>query len=135
MLIVILNFAIQLHCLFPIFVPQMKILAFILSLSVLMMALMPCTDEVFFEDGTSMSHVETSDHEHNHNHDHSHNHGEEDTCPPLCSCQCCGTSLTMPQLTWFIELDNELLFSFNFHYSFNYVYDINRGIWHPPTLS
>ena len=113
----------------------MKILAFILSLSVLMMALMPCTDEVFCETEISISYTETNCQTHDHSNSDDHSHTGEDSCPPLCSCQCCGTSLTIPQLTWLVEFEKELLFSFSFHYTFNYAYDINRGIWHPPTLS
>ena len=87
---------------------------------------MPCTDSMSIlhqEDTTVATNVSDS-----------HNHSEEskDCCTPFCTCQCCGTSITIPPLLQLREGKKQLCFSYTSHYSFSYNYDYSNGIWHPP---
>ncbi|MFT4661492.1 MAG: hypothetical protein ACI8XB_001769 [Patiriisocius sp.] len=110
----------------------MRILAFILSLVVLSISLVPCTDGL-----EAHSHEENiANLEHGHDHEHNdHDHSEEsgDDCPPFCSCTCCGVSITIPtNEIWSIK-NNSNLFSYSFHYSSLYTYAFSEGLWHPPS--
>lgn len=105
----------------------MKILTFILSIFILTIAVLPCEDDndiSFIEIGSSY-HVD----------DQSHNHSEhnEGGCSNFCLCQCCGTPITIPSLSLFGEIKNNVLHTYSFHYSSLYSFDYSDGVWHPPT--
>jgi hypothetical protein len=86
---------------------------------------MPCTDGLSHE----TSH-EISDKTHEH-HDSEH----EDDCPPFCICSCCGSIATYSS----IETPSSVISLFTKEYlstyKFDYSFDYNEGIWHPPAIS
>ena len=106
----------------------MRIVAFILSIFVLAMAIMPCEDEF---DKTVSSEVSISQID---NHSDHHSHQNEDGCTPFCICQCCGTPITVPMLFRFNDRNDLVLTEFSFHYSSLYFFDYSNGVWHPPTI-
>jgi hypothetical protein len=57
----------------------MRLFAFILSLFVLTLSFVPCTDNETCEEHDTELGADHHDHE-----------GDEDTCSPFCSCVCCG---------------------------------------------
>jgi hypothetical protein len=110
----------------------MRIIAFILSIFVLSMAIMPCEDgmdDAIFEN-TSQSHFD----------DQSHNHAQdkEDGCTPFCICTCCGTNIVLnfsfPPL---ISEINQCFLSekvkINF-YNTTFISDFYGNIWQPPKI-
>lgn len=63
----------------------MKWLNIILSIYLIILSCMPCTDDVVNVDVSNSSHSELTLNHENHSHD-----DKEDTCPPFCICNCCG---------------------------------------------
>ena len=106
----------------------MRILAFILSIFVLAMAIMPCDDEFDNAMSPDVSKTQVENHSDNHSHQ------NEDGCTPFCICQCCGTPIILPALFNFNEKNEVALSSISFHYSSLYFYDYSNGVWHPPTI-
>lgn len=107
----------------------MKISAFILSIFIFTIALLPCEDGIdgAINETESVSSLETGSH--------NHSQDKEDGCTAFCVCQCCGTPITIPSLVLFSEIKNTVLYSYSFHYSSLYSFDYSNGVWHPPTLS
>lgn len=93
------------------------------------MAIMPCTDDMNIPDSENISH----NHFDEPSHDHSQN--DKDGCTAFCLCQCCGISITIPSLNNYSDLNEPILNSFSFHFSFLYSFDYSNGVWHPPTHS
>jgi len=106
----------------------MRIFAFILSLYIAALSLVPCAD------GMPQSSVENdielllSDHEHNHS-DH------KDDCTPFCACLCCGSIVAMPHDQTPSQSIIEISTHYQFHYTFDYALDYIEGVWHPPSIS
>jgi hypothetical protein len=88
---------------------------------------MPCTDGILFIESTCSSELE---HKH-----HDHSHDTNDTCTPFCTCACCGSIIAMPHIYQLPQSKIELSSSYQFHYAFDYFFDYNEGVWHPPTNS
>lgn len=107
----------------------MRLFAFILSLYILALSLVPCSDNVaHFNDHIAVG--QSTDH-----HDHDHSDHSNDTCTPFCSCACCGTIFTMPASQFINPSKLSIPTDYFFHYSFTYSFDFNEGIWEPPALS
>lgn len=121
------NSAILLHQFYTTFVWIMKLTAFILSIFVLSMATVPCTDgEDQLSESISEGHLVKPFHQHS--------ESSEDGCTPFCICQCCGTSVIIPTPTVLSNFNKSILFSYSFQYSFNYSCDYSNGVWHPPAI-
>lgn len=119
----------MLHVFFTIFEHKMKIITFILSIFILSMSAMTCGDDI----DENIFESQLFAHFDNHSHDHSQE--SQDSCTPFCTCQCCGTSITVPSLVILSEIKNTVLYSCSFHYTSLYSFDYYNGVWHPPTLS
>ncbi len=100
----------------------MNLISLILSALIFGITLLPCKDAV---SGHQCHQTENSGNE---------SDDERDICPPLCSCDCCGSTIELPSSSLveksIIKQEHKLLF----HYSFNYEYDYSKGVWHPPTI-
>ncbi|MGY5355799.1 DUF6660 family protein [Wenyingzhuangia sp. IMCC45467] len=105
----------------------MRILAFILSFIVFVMVALPCTDSIF-----SCIDENVSTEIHKPHQEHSHNIHDE--CTPLCTCNCCGTSITLPVLISFLKNDIKNYNTCRFIYTYHYHYKFAKGLWHPPNI-
>jgi hypothetical protein len=108
----------------------MRTVSFILTLFVLSLAVMPCTDTMI--PTHDHSETEVASHVDNNSHDHGE---EEDDCPPFCACQCCGIHVLGPNNSLAELIESKANDTYIIHYSFNYSYDFLGGIWHPPSVS
>lgn len=109
----------------------MKTFAFILSLYILALSIVPCGDGMLHgeEEHNHTTEVATGDNEHNHSE-------HKDHCTPFCVCACCGTMIAMPTIhAVSFAKEIQTANAFQFHYTFNYSFDFSKGIWHPPSLS
>ncbi len=108
----------------------MRLFSFILSLYILALSVVPCSDGIVHNLDDVDANIELSQTEHDHNHS-----GHNDCCTPFCTCACCGSLVTAPTSHHISEvrvlLSTTYLFSYNFDYSFEYV----EGVWHPPAIS
>jgi hypothetical protein len=106
----------------------MKTIAFILSIYILSVLVMPCADNINYGSVDSNNEVLASSHDHNES-------GHEDDCPPFCICSCCGSIATYSSIETLSNLirigSKEYLSTYKFDYSFDY----SEGIWHPPANS
>lgn len=109
--------------------PLMRYFAFILSLYITALSLVPCTDGMPQNFNQSDIEITTTEHDHNHS-------DLQDDCTPFCTCACCGMIMTVPS-----ESDGDASFPISNHtairslYTFDYFFDFKEGIWHPPTFS
>lgn len=106
----------------------MKLIAFVLSLILFTMVALPCTDSMFTctnENNTVELHQTHQEH----------SHETHDECTPLCTCNCCGTSITIPLLITFKERTIKIYDTNRFFYTYNYHYKFAKGLWHPPNIS
>ncbi len=111
----------------------MKIFTVLYSFYILVLALVPCSDEL-----SALSSAElTCSHKVNEIHKHTHgNYGDEDDrdCSPFCVCSCCGIFINTVNaspallLTAEIETSQEKIFFYNN----TYIYVPHVDIWHPP---
>ena len=104
----------------------MKIIAFILSLIVFSMAMMPCADTIEYALHGTTTHADCSG-------IHEHSPEENDGCTPFCNCDCCGVSITIPELMSLEEVKEQVSFLYSVHYSFNYSFQYTNSVWHPPS--
>ncbi|WP_341224761.1 DUF6660 family protein [uncultured Arcticibacterium sp.] len=107
----------------------MRLTTFILSISVLLMAIMPCGDDFLLSVKGNVEGARLVDRTHQHQ------DGEEDDCSPFCLCQCCGSSFAFDLSLVPLKLWEFTTYSYSFNYSFNYTGDFSVGVWHPPTQS
>ncbi len=99
-----------------------------LSLLVLLVASYPCTDR--YQDASFTQNYSVSLEDHNHTQQDS-----GDTCSPLCTCNCCATSIT---LALSLKLPKENTPSINKEVVYAYYKtpkNISLSIWQPPRLS
>jgi hypothetical protein len=102
----------------------MKILAYILSLYILVLTAIPCIDIPY---NNSLQKIElTTKTTDNHQND-------IDDCSPFCTCQCCATPVVFQ-----ISIIDFKSFSFSkkiySEYTSNYISSLNASIWQPPKL-
>jgi hypothetical protein len=103
----------------------MRLFAFILSLFILVLSIVPCSDDEDCKEGIEL----TADHS---GHDH-----EEDSCTPFCACSCCGCAaliLSAPVIHVTlkeVEVFTSTATSYHSDFTSNYFY----SIWQPPKLS
>lgn len=123
-----LNFASKLHEVIVTFASVMKFFSLILSIYILALSLVPCTDGVVNEVCGSEK-IELSDSGHSHEHS---NHSDD--CTPFCTCTCCGSIVTIPPSQYFWSPTIIVCSSYLFPYSLNYSFDYVEGTWHPPAF-
>ena len=104
----------------------MKILAYILSIYILILTFVPCSDVHW--DADDYSHISLIQQQDNHNHQ----DNEIDLCSPFCFCNCCQT-LSQPDI--FASYQANLTFS-EITYPLLIQNNIDRAIsfWHPPKI-
>lgn len=117
----------------------MRFIAFILSMYILVLALVPCSD------GLLSSCTDSTDHEFSQLHqdkchydDHSDGHSEdhEDDCTPFCTCICCGSIINMPESSLIFVDHLNLRDSRGLpNYDSKYFFDYSFLVWHPPAIS
>jgi len=101
----------------------MKFISIVLS--ILVLSLTPCSDEINFED---QSHNEISA-------NHNHHNDTNDTCPITCICNCCGIVITyQPNQTSELFIDNEISTDIVSVYRSIYKFNFLSNIWQPPQL-
>ena len=107
----------------------MRFFAFMLSIFILTMALMPCDDAIEYTIFQNESLIQFE------NHSHDHPQGEADGCTPFCICTCCGASVDIPSVTELIVIKKKDFAELCSNYVLNYSFDFIEGIWHPPSIS
>lgn len=105
----------------------MKILTFIMSLLVMALSLVPCSDAMNECEPKPTSHEDTS---HNHQADH------DDFCSPFCSCNCCGANVVLSGFGFqeainpqYIPISEEVN-----TYTTSYIPSFYGNIWQPPKI-
>jgi hypothetical protein len=98
----------------------MKIIAYILALTVLGLSVYPCSDGLHCDEEQETT-------------SHNHSEDENDNCSPFCVCACCGTSLTRSNISMIEMQFSSPIWEFSFHYSFNYSFAYSAKTWHPPS--
>jgi hypothetical protein len=103
----------------------MKVTTIILSLIILALSTIPCSDGENSED----QYQDTISANHNHQND------TDDSCPMTCICNCCGMAITYEPLADYnfnlrIKISTELVST----YQTNYRFDYRSNIWQPPQL-
>ncbi|WP_418382261.1 DUF6660 family protein [Wenyingzhuangia fucanilytica] len=106
----------------------MRFVALILSFIVFVMAILPCTDSIF-TNVNEVTNTEICDTHQEHSED------VHDECTPLCTCNCCGTSITLPLLITFQDNHINIYDNSCYFYSYHYHYKFAKGLWHPPNIS
>jgi len=106
---------------------KMKNFSFIFAIYLITISFVPCTDGLV-QCASNLSTTEVSDS----SVIHSHSNESEDDCMPFCSCSCCGSVITI------ITSEKEgsplatLMISHISPYNFQYSFEYNSGMWHPP---
>lgn len=107
----------------------MKIINFILSLYLIFLSCIPCSDT---KEGIAINSVNvySSNHE-NHSHD-----TNDDSCSPFCVCNCCGQTIINyhPAIVYDFSVQIQELRTFNSNYNSNLIKIFSRSIWQPPQL-
>lgn len=105
----------------------MKVVSFILSIYMLLVSFVPCTDGMDCTDTNTATHAATTGHQ-----DHQHEH--EDDCPPFCNCSCCSIVITQPAPPiFFADKKPGVAVTKQFAaYQCNYFYSNLSAVWQPP---
>jgi hypothetical protein len=98
----------------------MKIITYILALTILGLSVYPCSDGLDCDEEQEAT-------------SHNHSEDEEDNCSVYCLCACCGSSFVGSKIKASELINKQALFTFNFHYSFHYSFSYQSTVWHPPT--
>ena len=102
-----------------------KIIAFILSLYILLLSGMPCTDAQDCNLPTTTQ-VSTTQNHGNHQH-------ESEHCPPLCHCSCCSVAVSkMPLLTISYLKPATISKQKTSFYQFHHLTGFLEAVWQPP---
>lgn len=113
----------------------MKWLNSILSIYIVILSCLPCTDgsvyEVIDESYTQAISIEADSYA-----EHSHADGESDKCPPFCDCNCCGAQVLTysPYQIFEFPLRFVLIESKNIYYKSNLLPSFFGSIWQPPQI-
>ena len=104
----------------------MKFVTIILSLIILLLSVIPCSDGQNIED----QHQDEISVNHNHQED------SDDSCPVTCICNCCGMSITYEPIKSFSlieyhKISTELITTYQPIYRFDFL----SNIWHPHKLN
>ena len=101
----------------------MKYILLILSVLILTMALMPCSDGHTCDETAQEISLE-----------HDHSEDEKDHCSPFCVCSCCGMKINFQSDVTIFKPTTYLNSTYQFSYSFLYSFSFNQTVWHPPTF-
>ena len=98
----------------------MKIIAYILALTVFGLSVYPCSDGLHCDEEITTSH--------------NHSEDEEDDCSPFCACSCCGSTYMESKVETIEPFMEQINFSLTSHYSFHYSFSYQFTVWHPPAF-
>lgn len=108
----------------------MRFTAFILSVLIVVLSVLPCSDALAENTSSSSNITHVTQHD-----DHSH---ESDFCSPLCTCACCGTVVVTAQKVQASVEAPRILFSENNKTTFALGQQIpnsfNGATWLPPKI-
>jgi len=103
----------------------MKTLAYILSLYILLLTLLPCIDVPISQDNHTAAMSQNG---------HETHQGEKDNCSPFCTCSCCATSAIFQE--YLAEFNSFLFIGQNyFPVSSKFISDPLASIWQPPKIA
>lgn len=107
----------------------MRWLTYILPLYILVLGVMPCTDQLTTQIPTDMEHSESEPQ--------NHGHREHDTCTPFCSCSCCGAHISQVPFFSYENPEQPLIYqltvlAFTKH---SPVSEYKGSIWQPPRIA
>lgn len=101
----------------------MKIIIYILALTIFGLSVYPCSDGLHCEQEQEMA-------------SHNHSEDEKDDCSPFCVCSCCSISINVPSSTFLfdrhIPLISQKLVSYDSNF---YPSGFSNSIWQPPRFS
>jgi hypothetical protein len=105
----------------------LKFLTAILSAYMLLLALLPCGDEVECMDDERYETAFTNNNQQDHD-----NHSE--ICSPFCICACCGQALHVLTMPFFAVKPHDEVSERIIQYKEPYFEIIPQAIWQPPKL-
>ncbi|TCD29034.1 hypothetical protein EZ456_02420 [Pedobacter psychrodurus] len=111
------------------FASRMKILVYLLSLSILFISCITCEDlpEFGYDIQTKVLSAKISKTE---------SSADKDNCSPMCTCNCCGQpSVSSLAFSSFNFLKNEPVLKLNTPYSDQFISSYLQHIWQPPKLN
>jgi len=100
----------------------MKIIIYILSLTILGLSIYPCSDGLHCEEEQEMA-------------SHNHSEDEEDDCSPFCVCACCGSFYVDGKTETSLPTPRHIPVTSKFHYATHYSFSYRSAIWQPPAFS
>lgn len=105
---------------------MLRWLTYILPLYILVLATLPCTDQISAQPPIDLTHLKSDYHDHDHE--------EGDTCTPLCSCSCCGAHITEVSYFWYESPEQPLVYQIKNHFfkKKSLVSDYKGTVWQPP---
>ncbi|HMS66525.1 MAG: hypothetical protein IPL23_27325 [Saprospiraceae bacterium] len=106
----------------------MKIFTFILSIYILVLSIVPCTDGIGYYIDYELPQQPMDQQSHDHSNQ------NQDHCSPFCICACCSSLVIIPLTHEMAQIKFDLSASYLHHYTFDYTFDYNKGVWHPPSI-
>lgn len=129
--VILCTSSLQLSCTtFTLSLHSVKFISYILSIYMLALSLVPCSDGMDFMHSDCDTDTEVVDNSHNHS-----DHDHEDLCTPFCICACCGSMAMIPTTIDYSGSYAKVPTLCLHNYQSNYSFDYSKGVWHPPTLS
>lgn len=105
----------------------LNVTALILSVIILMLSCMPCTDGFKAMSGKAKQEIAKTSHQQD-------SHSKTDACSPFCSCSCC-TSSPVPQMMSELTLVKPQLTKKDNPFYSSLIKGILLSIWQPPQLA
>ncbi|WP_298316459.1 DUF6660 family protein [uncultured Aquimarina sp.] len=103
----------------------MKFFTIILSVFILGLELVPCSDAFNSEHKEEVSCNDEQDH----------SHDTDDSCTSICICACCGVTITYELLKQFnVEVRTDIISKDDCIYQSDYTFYFFPNIWQPPQL-
>ena len=116
----------HLHLLILYYIRCVKVVSYLLSIYILILACMKCEDTYCYDHVDRQINVTTQTH--------SSQGQQNDCCSPLCSCACCSNSVTLINKisTTFISFPSKISFGY---YATPSTAQLVVSIWQPPKIS
>ena len=105
---------------------MLRWLTYILSLYILVLAVLPCTDHLIVPIQIDLTHLAVDSHDHDQE--------SRDTCTPLCGCSCCGVHISEVSFFWYETPEQPIVYKIaNQSFATKFpISDYNGSIWQPP---
>ncbi|WP_462238757.1 DUF6660 family protein [Ferruginibacter sp.] len=105
----------------------MKIFAFIMAITILILSVMPCMDGGFTNNGEAKTEISKAENQPE--------HSDSDDCSPFCNCSCCSASV-IHQVIFYNYLAKPLIPAKKYSiYNLSSYSDISFSIWQPPKVA